>query len=241
MTKKIAKGGETSLGGPGKEFPRTTQGFLDGLGDAAALETLGRRYWKPVYCFLRAAWSKSNEEAKDLCQHFFLWLLESKVLERYRSDRASFRTFLKLQLRGFVSDQHKAAGRWKRGGDVRFVGLGEGGESLEQFLRDSKAVDPETVFDRAWFMSVLAEAIDRVRNATPPDRFRVFEAYDLSSQPEGPTYAGVARELGIAESRVRDILAALRREIREEVRAELRRQTRATEDFEKEWNEFLGL
>jgi RNA polymerase sigma-70 factor (ECF subfamily) len=247
LTEKNEKGARTSLGGPAAEFPRTTLALVDRLRDPAgsdgrqAFDELCRRYWKPVYCFIRAAWAKGNEDAKDLCQDFFAWLLEKDLLARYRRERASFRTYLKVQLRGFVADHHKAASRQKRGGDVRIVGWGDGEESLERFVRDSQATDPETLFDRAWLMAIVEHAVEVVHSGTPAERFRVFEEIDLAAGAERPTYAVVAERLGIPESQVRDTLAAVRRSLREELRAELLRQTRDPDEFQEEWNAFLGL
>ena len=65
-------------------FPETTVGVLGEF--TRGPEGLGRvcsKYWKPVYAYVRAAWAKSNEDAKDLTQAFFLWLLEERVLEQF--------------------------------------------------------------------------------------------------------------------------------------------------------------
>src|SRR5262245_49166512 len=95
--------GDTSLGGIVAAFPQTTWGFVarfagppevvsDGVG------ILAGRYWKPVYRFIRSAWAKGNEDAKDLTQAFFVWLIEGDALRRYRPGRGSFRSYLKALL-----------------------------------------------------------------------------------------------------------------------------------------------
>ena len=98
------KSGDTTLGGGAKAFPETSLGFAGALKkpDELSLETLSRRYWKPVYSFIRVGWAKSNEDAKDLAQEFFLWLLEGEALKRYDVARGGFRSFLKALLRRFV-------------------------------------------------------------------------------------------------------------------------------------------
>src|SRR5258706_11610025 len=94
--------GDTSLGGDHKRFPETTWSLVSKLRtpgegpDRAGLETLCHRYWKPVYRYVRMAWAKSNDEAKDLVQAFFLWLLEGDALAKYEPGRGSFRGYLKL-------------------------------------------------------------------------------------------------------------------------------------------------
>ena len=96
---------DTSLGGPGANFAETAWGMVERARDTSpeirqgGLEELSRSYWKPVYHYLRVAWAKSNEDAKDLAQAFFLWLTDRQALKKYTPERGSFRTFLKALLR----------------------------------------------------------------------------------------------------------------------------------------------
>src|SRR5262245_36438991 len=105
---------QTSLGGSRNDFPVTTQGILSGLqgSDAAgyrsSFEQIGRRYWKPVYAYLGAAWAKDNETAKDLAQAFFLSLAEDETLKRFDPTRGSLRGYLKVLLRSFVGHHDRA-------------------------------------------------------------------------------------------------------------------------------------
>lgn len=116
------RGSETTLGGQDRHFPETTMGFLSLLrrrtddGRRAALEVLCSRYWKPVYAYVRAGWSKSNDDAKDLTQSFFLWIQENGALGRFEEERGGLRPYLKVLLRRFVKDKDVALHRLKRGG-----------------------------------------------------------------------------------------------------------------------------
>src|SRR5690349_7381465 len=60
---------------------------------AAALETLCRTYWYPLYVFVRAG-GRSHEDAVDLTQEFFAQLLEKKWLADADPNRGRFRTYL---------------------------------------------------------------------------------------------------------------------------------------------------
>src|SRR5258705_12628668 len=116
---------ETEFGGGRGPFPNTTWGMLSRL-DAtsverrAGLELLCRRYWKPVYHYVRASWSRTTEDAQDLTQGFLSWIIEEDALKSYDRARGSFRTFLKTLLRHFASNEQRAALRIKRGGAARF-------------------------------------------------------------------------------------------------------------------------
>jgi len=94
----------------------------------AGLEDLIRRYWKPTYRYIRAAWAKSSEDAKDLTQAFFLWTMEKDVLSRFQPQRGGLRIYIKFMLRNFVRNQDEALRRLKRGGGVRLLPLDD--ESL---------------------------------------------------------------------------------------------------------------
>src|SRR5436853_7711854 len=118
------RGRDTTLGGAGTRLPETVLDLVSRAADQSpqtrrqALEELCARYWKPVYYFIRTRWAKSNEDAKDLTQAFFLFLLEGNALREYAPARASFRTFLKLLLKRFLQDEEKASQRKKRGGGI---------------------------------------------------------------------------------------------------------------------------
>ena len=122
-------GRETSLGGKGQAFPSTMWGMVSRIRGSnetqqrEGLEELSRRYWKPIYRYVRIAWAKSNEDAKDLTQAFLLWLMEGEPLRKYEKDRGKLRTYLKVLLKGFVRDRQKALQRLKRGGNVKIIDL----------------------------------------------------------------------------------------------------------------------
>src|SRR5512142_2122312 len=72
-----------------------------------SLETLCRRYWYPLYGFLRRQ-GHTHHAAEDLTQAFFAHLLASDALAHATPERGRFRTFLLTALRNF------AASAWRR-------------------------------------------------------------------------------------------------------------------------------
>ncbi|MGH9390748.1 MAG: RNA polymerase sigma factor [Vicinamibacteria bacterium] len=242
--------GETSLGGSRQDFPKTAGDMLSQARDPstrvrrAGFEELSKRYWKPVYHYVRVAWAKSNEDAKDLTQAFFLWLLEGDSIARYEQERASFRTYLKLLLKRFVGHQDEAMNRLKRGGGVRIVALDDEKTSLKGLVPDPGATDPERVFDQEWRTALIRNAVEQVRSRWLSDeravKFQAFEHYDLSPPDRRPTYSEVAERLGLKESDVRNHLFAVREAIRAELRSELSDMTSGPEELAEEWNAFFG-
>ena len=196
-----------------------------------ALEDLCARYWKPVYSYVRAAWAKSNEDAKDLAQAFFLWLLDGEPLKNYAPERGGFRVYLKVLLRRFVGHQEVALNRLKRGGGVKHIPIQDDG-----FVADSKETDPEKLFDRSWITELVNQAVDRVRGRSDATSFQVYEKYEFAPEGERPTYKELGEELGIPVNEVKNHLFRLREEVRREIRADIAQMTSDPGELEEEWN-----
>src|ERR1035437_4343205 len=60
---------------------------------AAALETLCRTYWYPLYAYVRRQ-GHSPPDAQDLTQEFFARLLQKDYLKAAAREKGRFRTFL---------------------------------------------------------------------------------------------------------------------------------------------------
>lgn len=234
-----------------RDFPETTWSLIANLapagGDrAAGLDELCRRYWKPIYCYVRQGLGKSNEDAKELTQAFFLWLVDGQVLGKYAPDRASFRHYLKGLLRNYARNDAQALRRLKRGGAVKVVPLPDDDvRALDELLPDSKTASPEEAFDRAWTGDLIERAVRRVRDACQGDpldraRFGAYEAYELGPPGAQPTYAQVGEALGLSASDVRNHLFAIRERVRAELRRELRETVASPEQLDGEWAAVFG-
>jgi len=239
--------GDTTLGGGDKAFPETTLGFAGGLRNpetadyTRSLETLCSRYWKPVYSYIRIAWAKSNEDAKDVTQSFFAWLLEEDALRKYDPARGGFRAYLKILLRRFVGHVERDLHRLKRGGGARVFSL-DGEAPVLPELQTGNA-DPETVFERVWLEDLVQQSIGRVRerfvHSGREARFRAYEAFALGSEPR-PSYAELAAKHGMTVGEVEKALYLVREEIRAEMRAALARSAGSDRELEDEWKRLLG-
>jgi RNA polymerase sigma factor (sigma-70 family) len=203
-------------------------------------------YWKPVYKYLRLKWQLDPDQAADLTQEFFAATLEKDVLGRFDPERARFRTYLRLCVDGFASNARKAERRLKRGGGVTPVSLDF--ETAEgEIVRYEPAVpaDVDELFYREWVRALFQRAVEELRtwanNSGRQTMFAVFERYDLAESPEDrPTYAALARDLGITPTTVTNHLAAMRRQFRRVVLDRLRDLTTTDEEFEAEAKRLLG-
>ena len=194
-------------------FPTTRWTLLrelreDGDEYRNALQDLLQRYWRPLYKFIRHVWGKSDEDAKDLTQEFFLHVIRRKLLERADPSRGSLRSLLKAALRNFLSNVQKERYREKRGGGIEHVPI----HNVPSDEMPSEAKEDES-FDAEWRTLLVRRAVARVRASllrkSKAAHYRAFEAIDLETGAK-PTYSEVARSLGVKESDVRNYLTYAR-------------------------------
>ncbi len=238
----MALDADTKLGGPYRGFPDTHASLIDAARQGGAtlsrdaLEAIVIAYWKPAYKHVRVKWRRSNEEAKDLIQGFFVAFCAPEMLARFDSARGSFRNYLRGCLDRYVMKQHEYDTREKRGGRAAALDF----DAAERELAATPVASPEEVFFREWRRQMFALALDDLRSHALASgrelQYRVFEQYDLA-EGDRPRYADIAREHGIDETAVVNYLAWARRELRRRVvvhlsaltagEAELRSETRA--------------
>lgn len=237
---------DTTMGGANGAFPETTWGLLSQIRgpltdkDRTGLELLCARYWKPIYRYVRIAWAKSNEDAKDLTQAFLLWLMEGEALTKYAPERGGLRRYLKVLLHRYVHHQEEALHRLKRGGGTQVVRL-DPNEVGQEF--DLETTSPEAAFDHAWLVEVAQRALERVRIRYEAGEralhFRLYEAYELTPAQK-PTYADLAARFGVTETGVKNHLFSVREAVRAQIRSELLETAATQEDLEQEWHELFA-
>ncbi len=88
----------------------------------AALATLCETYWYPIYACIRRHCGR-DDEARDLTQAFFAFLLESDAHAGADAARGRFRTFLLTCCRNFLANERDRAGALKRGGGQTILSL----------------------------------------------------------------------------------------------------------------------
>ncbi len=174
-------------------------------------------YWKPAYKHVRLKWRRSPDDAADLVQGFFERAVDLAIFDSYEPDRARFRTFIRLCLDRFVSNEHKAEGRLKRGGNATKVSLDFESAEREVALVDPEA-DVEEAFDREWRRALFEWGVEALRAGCERNgkesAYEIFRSYDLTGGPDRPTYDAIGRELGLPVTTVTNQLAWARRELR---------------------------
>jgi len=253
---------DTNIGGTPRAFETTVWSDILTAANPESpkyrecLDRLFRTYWKPVYAYVRAAWRKKNEDAKDLTQAFFAHLLEKDTLARMHPERGSFRGYLKIALAHFLIDAERHESVRRPAKPVFRLDAREA--DYERLEPAAPGEEPEAAYDREWFRGVLDTAVDDLRveliqegKAVWFDVFRMYclepggltkgtrETIVMGDDMPGVTYELVARRFAVSETQVRHYLAYCRGSLRRLLRKRVREYTAREEDVDPELQAIL--
>lgn len=189
----------------------------------AALETLCRNYWYPLYAYVRRR-GRRVDDAQELTQEFFAQLLDRQWLQAADQERGRFRAFLLTAFKRFLAKEHDRANAQKRGGHLRILSLDL--ESAERQYQSEPADlrTPESLYERRWALTLL----DRVLRALESEYtergkgelFTLCRTFLAGSSPV-TRYADVGKALGMTESAVKVAVHRLRKRYRELLQTEV--------------------
>lgn len=173
-----------------------------------ALAWLFRQYW---HVLRQHAARRGWREADDLVQDFFTRLIQRGSLTQVDRSRGRFRSWLLTCL-----DHHLANHAEAQAAQCRGEGI------IHQDVERCDAVAPEVAFDRAWALTVLAEAQSRLtREAAAAGQGRRLDTLRpfLASPGDLEAYAAAGAILGLPEGAVKVAVHRLRARFREQVEA----------------------
>lgn len=240
---------EDSARGDPREFRTThwslvlTAGHGASPGARAALETLCRTYWYPLYAYVRRLGYRP-EDAQDLTQGFFARLLERDFFARAQRERGRFRSFLLTALKHHLGDERDRATALKRGGALTFVSLDE--ELAEaQFSREpADETTPEMIFERRWALTLLETARGQLQAVYAADgkedRFALLEQF-LPGEQGQISYAQAAAQLGLAEATLRSEVHRFKQRLRELLRAEIAHTVASPAEIDDEVRHLMAV
>jgi len=185
----------------------------EGDGAQGALETLCRNYRPPVLAYIRAR-PYLRDDAEDLAQSFFTYLLEQRLVARADRERGRFRAFLLTSLKYFLANEYERATAQRRGGGSTSVPLDEIDPAVDS--------GPEQAFEREWAQTVVRLALSRLEDeAVQAGKQALFARLRpfLLHLPEDDEYEVVATALGLRRNTVAVAVHRLRARLQELVRA----------------------
>ena len=201
----------------------------------AALETICRAYWYPLYAYVRRC-GQSPHDAQDLTQEFFCRLLEKRWLDAADREKGRLRTFLVVALKKFMSKEWRRALAQRRSGGHAHVPF-DTVFAESRYAADSHALSPDETFDRQYALTLLDLTMNRLRadfvGTGKPGDFDVLKSC-LTAERGTIDYAAVAQRLGVTEGAVRVAAHRLRKRFREIYREEISQTLANGADLEAE-------
>ena len=228
-------------------FATTRWTLVIAAGDAAhpvgaqALDELCRRYWYPLYAFIRRE-GYDADRAQDLTQGFFALLLERNDLSGLVRGEGKFRSFLLKALTHFLINEKARATAQKRGGHRVILSMDD--ESAEdRYLREpSHGETPERLFQRQWAMALMETALRQLEQEQVAlgkgDLFMALKPF-LSREPEAGEYAGISEQLKHAPGTLAVQVHRLRQSYRQTVRAAVADTVEGPWEVEEEMRHLL--
>jgi DNA-directed RNA polymerase specialized sigma24 family protein len=203
---------------------------------AAALETLCRTYWYPLYAYLRRQ-GRPPHDAQDLTQGFFARLLQKDYLRAAEREKGKFRTFLLVALKRFLANEWDRAHAQKRGGFAPVIPIDQEFAESRLAADPSPNVQPDVLFDRQWALTLLERTMSQLHEEyVASGRAQLFEYLQscLGRDESALPYADIAARLRLTEAAVKMAVHRLRARYREILRAEIAHTVASQEDVEEE-------
>lgn len=210
---------------------------------AEALEKLCRAYWPPLYAYIRRK-GRRTEEAQDLTQEFFRWLLEKSKLNHLRHQNGKFRSFLLTLLENFLSDEADKANAISRGGGKTFVSLDEFAKEDGHPFEPADTLTPEQVFEKSWARTLTDRTVERLREEYLADgRLELFEFLkDLQPGEHGPsTYEQAGQRFGLSENGIKSAVFRFRQRHREILREEISQTVKSPAELKEEIRHLIEI
>jgi RNA polymerase sigma-70 factor (ECF subfamily) len=200
-----------------------TAGHTDTPRAGAALETLCRTYWYPLYSYVRRG-GHSPEEAQDLTQEFFARLLARNWVGSADPEKGRFRTFLLTAMKHFLADEWDRLRAQKRGGGQRVLPLEVESAETRFQLEPPDPLTPEMIYERRWAQTLLETVFEQLRLAYEVEGkaalFAELKGSLVQARAAVP-YADLAARLHLSEGALRVAVHRLRQRYRELLRAEI--------------------
>ncbi|MEK0450395.1 MAG: hypothetical protein RL088_2663 [Verrucomicrobiota bacterium] len=143
-------------------FPRTRWSLVRrASGGAGPLGDWIGFYWYPLYAWSRGR-GASPEDAADGVQGFLEKLCARNLLAQADETRGKLRSWLLASFSNYLATEHTKSTRLKRGGIAERVRIDWG--NVESAFATDLAADtqPDRVYARAWAITLLDEALERV-------------------------------------------------------------------------------
>ena len=217
----------------GASFPSTRWSRLLAAPGERDLEALARAYDRPIRAWLAARFRLRADDADDLAQEAFAWLLSTRLLDKADPARGRFRGFLKTSLARFAIERFRSEQAARRGG-------GRVHEPLDAAagVADAAQPSPDARLDEAWRRELIERAREELEReleaAGRRQHWLLFRDWFLEEGDGEPDHAALAARHGVTKVDVSNRLAYAKRRFRELLRAQVAETVRDEEELRDE-------
>jgi DNA-directed RNA polymerase specialized sigma24 family protein len=241
---------QTDMGGTAEHFLTTHWSLIEGIQrqqdpERAMIGLLLKRYWKPVYCYLRRT-GCDNEQAKDLTQGFFHEVVLSRhLIERADPSKGRFRAFLLHALKQYVLDMRRRQSSQTNIPPQKLVSLEMA--NLPVLPQTVSQWGPDECFTYAWKSAILDQTLAAVRedclHANQETHWLVFRDHLLRPTLEGrepPPLKELCRRYSLAsEKAASNMVITVKRRFQRVLRKHLRSTVSSDAEADEELRDIL--
>jgi RNA polymerase sigma-70 factor (ECF subfamily) len=212
-------------------FPNTRWTLLQKLRDGteddarAALESLCRTYWAPLYAVARYE-RMSEHDAQDAVQGFFEAMLRRDTFATADAAQGKLRSLLLKAFSNYCHTEWRKTQRQKRGEGAEHLALQEIVAMESRMSKDLQApgLSVEKIYAREWARAVLDRGLASLRQfyeeRDQADRFALLQGPLLQEDNAG-RLDELARSTGLAPGAIRVALHRMRTQFRTHIEREL--------------------
>ncbi|MGV3662889.1 MAG: RNA polymerase sigma factor [Prosthecobacter sp.] len=216
---------------PLARFPTTRWTLLQKLRDGtkedahAALETLCRDYWAPLYAVGRHD-GMGEHDAQDAVQGFFVTLLRRETFSQAEAAQGRLRSLLLKSFKNYCCNEWRKDQRQKRGEGVEHVPLHDVTSAEERLGKDlhGAGLSMEKLYAREWARAVLSRSLANLRQQYlergQEERFNLLQG-PLMEEDDAVSLDQLASSAGMAPGALRVALHRMRGQYRTHVEREL--------------------
>ena len=216
-------------------------GCVDSPQASEALAKLCRRYWTPLYVFVRRQ-GYAVHDAQDLTQGFFQRLLEKKDLAAVDRAKGRFRSFLLAAMKHFLANEWDRMRAQKRGGGVALISIDSADAERRYQEEPAEQITAEQLFDRRWALTLLDQVLARLgEEMAAAGKAAQFDALKFCLTGEkGAAYGEIAGRLGMTEGALKVAIHRLRDRYRTLLRDEIAETVGSASDVDEELRQLFS-
>jgi DNA-directed RNA polymerase specialized sigma24 family protein len=241
----------TEMGGVGEAFLTTHWSLIEDIDTSddtrnqALVSLLLKKYWKPVYCYLRRK-GYDNEQAKDLTQGFFHEVVLGRdLIQKANQSKGRFRTLLLTALSRYLISAREYETARKRIPQRKLISL-----DLIDPPELSKSISkstPEDAFNYAWASSLVEQVLHEVettcRDQGQAVYWLVFQnrvLQPIMERTNPPSIGEICRRYGIQDGiKASSMILTVKRRFRATLKKYLRNSVTSDEEEVDELREIM--